>query len=330
MNTFFAGTDRSIYNMSVFNPLNLVPLKLVSKLFGVSAQFWNAFVVPIYSSTFLSIELDYLPAVVAPLISDIVPLHQTPRLETWVNNSAEVFAAMTKGIELKCGSAVSSVNYDGRSSQHTVLTEDGMKSSSFDYVVFASPAATTFKMISSPSYLVEILLSNISYCHETDLAFTEGKIHSDASVLPESLRSILLNKYANYVEVTGKGKTYNVENTFLLSSWVPSVQDSKATHPMMITYNSSKTLSGVVGKVNNRWAHPHLTTKNLIISVLLRFVQGHKGRFFCGSYSTPGNGHDMSLLSGLVVAHAIGAKYPFAEDTNCQNDFLKLGGLMGF
>lgn len=62
VNSFFIrepeGTPASLYNMSMLNPLNVVPLWLVSRAFGVSAKFWTSVVVPMYASTFLSVDLD--------------------------------------------------------------------------------------------------------------------------------------------------------------------------------------------------------------------------------------------------------------------------------
>ena len=37
----------------------------------------------------------------------------------------------------------------------------------------------------------------------------------------------------------------------------------------------------------------------------------------------------MSLLSGFVVANAIGAKYPFPEEVECKKDFNSMRQLMG-
>jgi hypothetical protein len=52
------GTRPSLYNMSMLNPLNVVPLWLLARVFGVSTDFWTAIVVPMYASTFLSVNLD--------------------------------------------------------------------------------------------------------------------------------------------------------------------------------------------------------------------------------------------------------------------------------
>ena len=44
---------------------------------------------------------------------------------------------------------------------------------------------------------------------------------------------------------------------------------------------------------------------------MIQLVQGRRGVYFCSNWTAPGNGHDLSCVSGLVVAGAIGAPYPF-------------------
>ena len=53
--------------------------------------------------------------------------------------------------------------------------------------------------------------------------------------------------------------------------------------------------------VDNSGSHPSFSTRNLLIAFALRWVQGRGGVYYCGSYTTPGNGHDLSLLSGLCA-----------------------------
>jgi hypothetical protein len=81
--------------------------------------------------------------------------------------------------------------------------------------------------------------------------------------------------------------------------------------------------------VSNVRAHPHLSLRNLLVAALLRLVQGARGTYYCSSFATPGNGHDLSLLSGLAVASAIGAPYPFADNAAAKDDFESLRGFMG-
>ena len=83
------------------------------------------------------------------------------------------------------------------------------------------------------------------------------------------------------------------------------------------------------GTVHNDWNHPILNPVSLACQFLLRFVQGYNGVYFCGSLATPGNGHDLSFLSGLAIARAIGAAFPFADSSLCTSDLAKLEKLMG-
>ncbi len=54
--------------------------------------------------------------------------------------------------------------------------------------------------------------------------------------------------------------------------------------------------------------------------------------YYCGSYTTPGNGHDLSLLSGFVIADLIsgGGSYPFKGKEKACEDFERLKKIMYF
>ena len=79
----FAGTDVvSLYHMSWLNPLNLVPLRLLCRFFGVSDAFWDEIVVPLYASSFLTTNLDWIPSVILPIVDDIISVAKPPALES--------------------------------------------------------------------------------------------------------------------------------------------------------------------------------------------------------------------------------------------------------
>ncbi|MBY0398787.1 hypothetical protein K2X89_00695, partial [Myxococcota bacterium] len=53
------------------------------------------------------------------------------------------------------------------------------------------------------------------------------------------------------------------------------------------------------------------------------------GIYFCSGYTTPEGAHDLSFLSGLVVAHALGADYPFGPDAAlARADFRQMQRIM--
>ncbi len=105
------------------------------------------------------------------------------------------------------------------------------------------------------------MLGGITYCDADSNAFTEGIIHSQESVIPGELREQTLQNASNYVEVARE----RVTNTFILSSWVPSVRrnQSFADLRMLVSYNLKAGVKEELklhtkGVVKNMRAHPHL------------------------------------------------------------------------
>eukprot|EP00123_Amoebidium_parasiticum_P004173 comp15457_c0_seq1/m.12432 comp15457_c0_seq1/g.12432 ORF comp15457_c0_seq1/g.12432 comp15457_c0_seq1/m.12432 type:complete len:491 (-) comp15457_c0_seq1:6-1478(-) len=328
-NEFFNGPTASLYHMSVFNFLNIVSLRTVAWLFGVSTQFWDYVVVALYSSAFLTDRLNTLPASIVPVLEDLMPVSRTPNMDTWVKNSEEVFEAMLRGVDTRRNTKVTSVARLLNGQLRLVDDTGGVED--YDRVVFACSAPDLLDIVKDPSWLQTALCSSVDYDADDRGCFLEGKVHSDTTALPPQWRDTLLSKYANYIEVRrDPSGQLQYENTFVYSSWVPEVKASGVTVPMMTTYNTTRTLSKVRGKVDNRRCHPHLSVKNLLLSVgVFRFLQGRGGMYYIGNIATPGNGHDLSLLSALVVCHHLGAPYPFAKDPLARADFERLRSLMG-
>ncbi len=62
--------------------------------------------------------------------------------------------------------------------------------------------------------------------------------------------------------------------------------------------------------------------------MLMRLLQGRHGIYYCGSFTTPEGGHDLSFLSGLVAARAIGADYPFENNASALADYQQMQRIM--
>lgn len=327
VNNFFAPTHPerpSFYTMSLLNPLNLVPLRLLARVFGITADFWRDMVVPIYSSSFLTIRLNGLPSVILPTIDDLISLNRVPVMKTWEETSEAVFRKMTEGVQVHTSCDIRRIQRSATGSY--VVTDASGKSITVDKLIFACSADAVAKLAPGLSVFEAALLNAIAYTDDDDVSFLEGTIHSDSSVLPKEHADEMLAKYANYIRVSEAGEC---ENTFILSSWVPLVQRLKEKYAMLVTYNQRTPISSPRGTVSNLRAHPHLNTFNLAVVFLIRLLQGRHGIYYCGSYATPGNGHDLSLLSGLIVAQALGAEYPFASNTAAFEDFQRLKAIMG-
>ncbi len=133
---------------------------------------------------------------------------------------------------------------------------------------------------------------------------------------------------SNCVTVARNGE---VVNTFVLSSWIPRVLGlrlEESEKPFLVTYGKVP-IADPIQQVTFRFAHPMLCFTNLVASFMLRFVHRPTQIAFCGSWTTPGNGHDLSLCSGLAAAHALGAAYPFGGNPQLVAEFERARSVVG-
>eukprot|EP01094_Clydonella_sp_ATCC50884_P001976 TRINITY_DN11513_c0_g1_i1.p1 TRINITY_DN11513_c0_g1~~TRINITY_DN11513_c0_g1_i1.p1 ORF type:complete len:558 (-),score=142.62 TRINITY_DN11513_c0_g1_i1:152-1825(-) len=64
----------------------------------------------------------------------------------------------------------------------------------------------------------------------------------------------------------------------------------------------------------------HTWTHFVSVVPLVRFIQGARGSFFCGAWTLI-NTHEIAIISGLAVAHRLGAPYPFDSDPLAAQQF---------
>jgi predicted NAD/FAD-binding protein len=345
-NSFFSrSTTPSLYHLSLLNPMNVMPLRLLCFLCGVSSGFFHDVVVPMHITTFLSNRLAFVPAVVVPTVDDLIPLEGTPTLQSWRGSSREVFEGIASRaggrMKVRTGSAVEHVRQEAdgswtvhvRRSDRPTVAHEG-----YDRIVFASNARHASKALElcAPSWWgARMLLGSVQHADEQCEMFRTGLIHSDATVLPPDAREEILSRCCNYIEARSDDASVSsgpptFENTFVLSSWYPSATESDG-RVRLVSYGlrEPEKLNHVLGQVVNETNHPELSPTFLASAMLLRMLQGQRGVYFCGSMATPGNGHDLSLCSGLAVAAAIGAKYPFEGEREAEEDLGRLRSILG-
>ena len=94
---FFDPCDhKSLYRVSMLNPFNLIPLRKLCGMWGISDDFWRLVFVPIHTSTFIEVPMDTIPAVMCELLDDLVPFNRTPAMRTWETHAQDVFVKMTQ------------------------------------------------------------------------------------------------------------------------------------------------------------------------------------------------------------------------------------------
>jgi predicted NAD/FAD-binding protein len=323
-------SERSLYAFSLRNPLNYTPLRALAAAFGVSDGFFRDVLVPLYSTSFLTTRIGGIPAVVVPALDRMISVEHGGVMHTWraSTSSAEVFARLLAGLDgrVHTGRRITGVRRGGG---RVELCDDTGAAHTFDRVVFACDATSAAAALDRPTRLERELLAKVTYTDDRDTSFLAGHVHGDASVLPEEHRDAILRGYATYVDVVEEaGGALRYENHFVLSSWMPAARGTGAV--MMVHYEKpeGRRLDRLEKVITNRRAHPDLSPGNLGRAFLLRLLQGRGGLYYAGSYTTPGNGHDLSLLSGLVVANALGAPYPFEDDPDARADFERLRRFM--
>lgn len=301
----------SFYKVTLLNPMNLIPIRLLSRVFGISDSFWEYAVVPVYSSSFLTCHLNDTPAVILPALDDIISVGAGPvkTLKTWAGSSKDVFDAMArvighKNIELHAAITHVSpiVGYGCENNGIVVTYKNGAKTAHFDRVIFACPSRavdTLTKGTTLRSHLFEQIIPSILYENERDDSFTFGVIHSNRSVIPSRCHEQYFGRrYSNYLKVRKNPDRseckleHLVENTFTLGTWVPQAVNAAgglAAEPFdcFVTYNGSVKIPEAeqLGIVDNTWAHPQLSLKMMTLAASVGLLQGRNNVYYCGSYT---------------------------------------------
>ncbi len=300
-------THESLYHFSYFNPLNLIPLYGLARLFGISKAFWEQVFVPIHCASFITTSMKGVPAVILPLLESIVPLDQPTQMGTWVGVPRDVFDRMTESFRERVHTDHEITRVSGAPGSFVITDKQG-RSYHVDKVVFACDSSSVLQALESPTWLQRFLLGNAQYVDDVDPTFAKFTVHSDTNVLPEKHRKRILSGFNTYSEIDPTGA---LECTFVISAQNPNIKDAGV--PMLVTFNSRKAID----KVQKRIDLPHPThtvsLRNLLIMTMVRHLQGKNGLYYCGTFTTPEGGHDLSFMSGLVAAHALGAPYPFEE-----------------
>ncbi|MFZ1863647.1 MAG: FAD-dependent oxidoreductase [Polyangiales bacterium] len=310
VNGLFLRKNRhdSLYHFSYFNPLNFIPLYWLARVFGISSEFWDTIFVPIHCASFITTSMRGVPAVILPLLESIVPLEEPTQMGTWDGAPRQVFDRMTAAFSdhVHTDHEVTRVRERGG---RFVVEDKKSRSYEVDEVVFACDADSALSSIESPSWLQRLLLGGAQYVDDVDPTFSKFVIHSDTSILPESHRERILSEFNTYSEITDAG---SLECTFVISAQNPSTKDKGI--PMLVTFNSDKDLGAVQKRIDLPHPTHTMSLRNLLIMSMMRFLQGKRGMYYCGTFTTPEGGHDLSFMSGLVAAHAIGAPYPLPRD----------------
>jgi len=249
-----------------------------------------------------------------------------------------VFKKMCQDVDVRTDTRVCNVTVLPNGAKRVLDEHGGV--AEVERVVFACPCNAIGNMYPQRSAVTEVVLNAPVYAddHHPATGHMHAVMHSDDTVIDERYRADFLKRGSNYVEITRLADgTINIENqyNFGVQTPGPGVYDLPLEEkPVMLISHAlgeGKSIdeSKIRGGGNHARAHPLYSGWNVAAQLSLRLAQGTDGVYYCSNWATPGNCHDMSLLSGFLCAAAIGAAYPFPREVEAKKDFYRLNELMG-
>ncbi|GAB3665582.1 hypothetical protein GCM10027589_30260 [Actinocorallia lasiicapitis] len=236
-------------------------------------------------------------------------------MTTWKGGTRAVYQAMTEGFadRIELGCAVTEVRRD----THGVRVTDATgRKRRYDQVIFACGADEALALLPDASLAERMLLGAVRY---DDAIHGEAVVHTDRSVVPDTA---CLAERSTYVDRRTSG---GYEITYLMHNQQPWTADRH--RPWLVTYQGagSREFDGVVRRERFHHVRSDLF-HTLVLTNLFPLLQGRRRTWFCGAHTTF-NSQEHCFLSGLAVAHRLGADYPFPEDREARAWFRFYGRL---
>ena len=213
-----------------------------------------------------------------------------PEWRTVVGGSREYIKLLVKSfkskIKVNCG-----VKQVWSDTNGAYIEDNNEKIYNFDYVIMASHADQTLKMLRSPNSAELSTLG--SFIYQTN----EAILHTDCSLMPK-------NKNAwsswNYLST----RTNEKEN-ICVTYWMNKLQGLKTATNYFVTLNTSKKINQERILRHYTYQHPMFNNDTTVAQKNLWNLQGVRRLWFCGSYFGHGF-HEDGLQSGLAVAEELG------------------------
>lgn len=187
----------------------------------------------------------------------------------------------------------------------------------FDKVVFAISAEIALGLIDNPTQQHQKILGGYKYVN------TLGVLHSDDSV-------IAMPDQKEYCEFTMKTQFDPDSNEYGQMTRINNNLSNfaKVSKPLLVTFDPKQKIAADTILTEKRWKLPMLRPTDFYQKTNFHTVQGQGNMWFCGE-DTSLTGHEGAVVSGMVIAERLGAKYPFAANNFANVQFNVIKDLMG-
>ena len=150
----------------------------------------------------------------------------------------------------------------------------------YDQVVLASHADQSLRMLEKPTEQEKKILEKFNYVNN------EAYLHTDKKLMPLRKRA-----WSSWNSVSDGEKT-------CITYWLNKLQNLQTSKDYFLTLNPICKINdnSIIKKVN--FTHPYLNSENTELQKDLKFIQGKKRTWFCGSYFGYGF-HEDGLKSSI-------------------------------
>ena len=305
--------------LNSLNPFNYINMRTVLNFAGLSAEFRNQILKPMFVNFLMATNVFDMPAALFARYLEFFDIESATPMQTWDQGTRRIYDSMSLDFRDKIylNRPVSKVY---RRLAHVVIEDESGATETFDDVVFACNANQTLMILDQPTMLERYILSSVRY--ESEL-HNHAIVHSDASVLPENDLQLLKTR-SNYIAQYGV-RPDNYEITYIMHNQQPWA--SKSDKPCLVTYNPNCKIDS--DKVIGRWWFQHVVHDVRHVTMLVplfSFIQGRRRTWHCGAHVLV-NSQETCFVSGLAAARQLGANYPF-NDEAARKVFNHYGSIM--
>lgn len=324
-----------------------VPIVKLLKWFGFSEDFRNSMVFPlvalffgtgnttpqvasaIIARVFLDPDLklfDYDPE---RLLAQEAAMFSFPRL-------SDIYKTMTANMDAKFshGRAVKLVK---RHSGSVEVTDEHGVTETFSQIVLCSNADKSLAMLEQPSRMEKRCLGNVKFYDDVSVTHEDTEYMHRHYEMAKDKTSETAAKEMYYVRTAPENRE-KIEMSFNLSNYQPQLKGCDRNIYQTIYLNAAEdkelwTMNEVKPEKTllTKWWHQfaHEASHYYKVVPFVRFIQNTKRTWYAGAWTLV-NTHEIATISGLAVAHRLGAPYPFAHDKLAKKQFdMYLGSIHG-
>ncbi|KTD61970.1 FAD-dependent oxidoreductase [Legionella shakespearei] len=197
-----------------------------------------------------------------------------------------------------------------------IITLDNNETMEAKRVVFACQAEIALKLIKNPDALQQKILAAFEYVD------VQSSLHTDKSALNLPQQA---NEYFQFELADTPSYDFPGYLTRVINHLQPYYQ---LEQELFVSFDRAETLDSDKIIVTKNWRLPKLRPKDLWNKMQVHTIQGKNNLWYCGTdYSL--TGHEGAMVSGLVIAHHLGAAYPFEENWLAKAQFNTIKQFMG-